>query len=91
MTGITIDNKQSLIDAGDNKVLKLAEKGAVKIGNGHYLSGNASIEIAPKAEYEGCLRYNNETHMLEIATATEWKPLGGQLTTDDTIIWALII
>jgi len=91
MTGITIDNKKSLIDAGENKILKLADKGAVKIGNGHYLSGNQSIEIAPKAEYEGCLRYNDDKHQLEIATATEWKPLGGQITVDDTIIWSLII
>lgn len=91
MTGITIDNKNSLIDAGTNRVVRLANKGAVRIGNGHYLSGNKSIEIAPKAEYEGCIRYNNETQTLEVATATEWKPLGGQLTTDDTIIWGLIL
>lgn len=91
MTGITIDNKKSLIDAGENKVLRLAEKGAVRIGNGHYLSGGQRVEIAPKPEYAGCLRFNEETSMLEIATATEWKPLGGQITTDDTIIWALII
>jgi hypothetical protein len=90
MTGITIDNKQSLIDAGDNRIVKLADKGAVRIGNGHYLSGTRSIEIAPKPEYEGCLRYNSETQTLEIATASEWKPLGGQLTTDDTMIWGMI-
>lgn len=90
MTGLTIDNKKSLIDAGSNKIVRVADKGAVKIGNGHYLSGGQDVEIAPKSEYEGCIRYNEDKHMLELATNSEWKPLGGQLSTDDTMIWGMI-
>jgi len=86
-----INNKLPLIDVGDNRIVKLANKGAVRIGNGHYLSGTKSIEIAPKAEYEGCLCYNSEAQKLEIANASKWKPLGGQLTTNDTMIWNIIL
>jgi len=90
MTGITIDNVNSHIDAGDNRVLKLAEKGAVKIGDGTYLSGNTTLEIAPKTEYEGCIRYNEARQVLQICTKTGWVDLGGDLHLDKSIIWGMI-
>jgi len=90
MTGITINNVNSEIDAGDNKVLNLASKGAVKVGDGTYLTGNTITEIAPKAEYEGCLRYNENTQTLEICTKTAWIPLGGDLHLDNSIVWGMI-
>lgn len=90
MAGINIDHKKGRIESTDDKILKLAEKGAVKIGNGKYLSNNASIEITPRPEYAGCIRYNEDTKTLELCTGYMWKPLGGDLLLNDSIVWGMI-
>lgn len=90
MAGINIDHKNGKITAADDKIIQLADKGAVKIGNGKYLANNASIEITPRPEYTGCIRYNEDNKSLELCTGYEWKPLGGDLLVNDSIIWGLL-
>lgn len=90
MTGININHNESRISANDDNILRLADKGAVKIGNGKYLADNENIEIAPSNTYEGCIRYNEEDKCLELCNGYNWIPLGGTLLVDDSIIWGMI-
>lgn len=90
MTNINIDHKNCLISADSDNILKLADKGAIKIGNGTYLAENELIEISPNKKYEGCIRYNAELSALEYCNGREWIALGGTLLVDDSIIWGMI-
>ena len=91
MASINIDHKNGLISTETDNILYLANKGAIKIGDGTYLDelGN-SQEIQINEHYIGVMRYNVDGGCLQICDGKKWKDVLGQYKQTSNIVWSLL-
>lgn len=86
MTSINIDNKNGIIFTDEDKIVKIADKGALQLGSGEYLDEtNSSLK-----NYEGAIRYNKERKCLQVCDGTTWRDVKGEYKQTSHIIWSLI-
>lgn len=91
MTSINIDHNKGIISTESDSILYIADKGAVKIGDGTYLDelGN-SREIEARKDYIGAMRYNKDRGCLQICDGTKWKDVLGHYKQTSNIVWSLL-
>lgn len=87
MTSINIDNKNGIILTDEDKIVKIADKGALQLGSGEYLSENNDISLE---NYEGALRYNKERKCLQVCDGSVWRDVKGEYKQTSHIIWSLL-
>lgn len=91
MAAVNIDHKNGIIYAENDGLLKITEKGAIKLGNGIYLDeGGNTVDIEPREEYKGALRYNEELGLLQYCDGYSWRNVNGEYKQTSQIIWSLL-
>ena len=91
MAAININHNEGSITTSDDKVLQITKHGAVKLGDGSYLDEmDVSLEEFKK-NYEGAIRYNSDSKVVEYCDGYSWKEFkSGEENTSNGIIWSLI-
>lgn len=89
MAAININHTEGSITIDNDKVLQITKNGAIKIGNGSYLDEiDVSLEEL-KEKYEGVIRYNSDTKLLEYCDGESWKTFAYGVEKTTGIIWSL--
>ena len=90
MSAINLNHKEGIIYTEDDKILQITENGAVRIGDGSYLSelNNPDSDEAEES-YKGVIRFNKNTGTLQYCDGFTWKDFSVGIDNTSGIIWAL--
>lgn len=84
---INFNHSDSSITVSDSECLLLSVNGSVKIGNGNNAPEDIinNKDIITMKEYEGTLRFNEETSRLEYCDGTKWMQIQTTSDKDETL------
>jgi len=90
MGAININHNNGSIVTDEDLILQITENGAVKIGDGTYLSemGNPQT-IGIDQTYEGAIKYNKNTGTIQYCDGKSWKDFSYGVEETPGIIWAI--
>jgi len=81
---ININHSTSSILSSDGSCIELSKNGVVKIGKGINAKGDMIDNKDPKVlkEYEGTLRFNDDTKKMEYCDGSRWLEISTEEDTD---------
>ena len=90
MGAININHNEGSISTDNDTLLKVMEHGAIKLGEGDYLSELGNLQSGEIEEsYEGAIRYNKNKGTLQYSDGVSWKDFADGKDETPGIIWAI--
>ena len=90
MAAINLNHNEGSITIDNDKVLQITKNGAVRIGNGNFMEEiNPSNLTTILKDYEGVIRYNENTHTIQYCDGYSWIDFGTVADKSSGIIWSL--